>query len=88
VGDSHAGVTALRAAHENIGKHLRLHPRRSWFGVFDEELKPWEGVMQALYRISSATWTTLRLKFETAAQHPPSVCSRSPRGAARASTSS
>ena len=34
---------------ENIGKHLKLHPAAAVFGVFDEELKPWEGVMQALY---------------------------------------
>jgi long-chain-alcohol oxidase len=34
---------------ENIGKHLKLHPAGVVFGVFDEELKPWEGVMQALY---------------------------------------
>ena len=33
----------------NIGTHLRLHPATAVFGVFDEELKPWEGVMQALY---------------------------------------
>lgn len=34
---------------ENIGKHLRLHPATAVWGVFDEELKTWEGVMQALY---------------------------------------
>jgi choline dehydrogenase-like flavoprotein len=58
-------------ANENIGKHLRLHPAGAVFGVFDEELKPWEGVMQALY---SDQYRDLHdgygLKFETAAQHP------------------
>jgi choline dehydrogenase-like flavoprotein len=55
----------------NIGKHLRLHPATAVFGVFDEELKPWEGVMQALY---SDQYRDLDagygLKFETAANHP------------------
>jgi long-chain-alcohol oxidase len=56
---------------DNIGKHLRLHPAGAVFGVFDEELKPWEGVMQALY---SDQYRDLDdgygLKYETAAQHP------------------
>ena len=55
----------------NIGKHLKLHPATVVFGVFDEELKPWEGVMQALY---SDQFRDLHdgygLKYETAAQHP------------------
>ncbi len=56
---------------ENIGKHLKLHPAAVVFGVFDEELKPWEGVMQALY---SDQYRDLHdgygLKYETAAEHP------------------
>jgi choline dehydrogenase-like flavoprotein len=55
----------------NVGKHLKLHPATAVFGVFDEELKPWEGVMQALY---SDQFRDLHngygLKFETAANHP------------------
>ncbi len=55
----------------NIGKHLRLHPATAVFGVFDEQLKSWEGVMQALY---SDQMRNLHdgygLKFETAANHP------------------
>lgn len=55
----------------NIGKYLRLHPAGVVFGVFDEELKPWEGVMQALY---SDQFRDLDegygLKYETAAEHP------------------
>jgi long-chain-alcohol oxidase len=58
-------------SNENIGRHLRLHPAGVVFGVFDEELKPWEGVMQALY---SDQFRDLHdgygLKFETAALHP------------------
>ncbi len=55
----------------NIGKNLYLHPATAVFGVFDEELKPWEGVMQALY---SDQYRDLHdgygLKYETAANHP------------------
>jgi long-chain-alcohol oxidase len=58
-------------ANANIGKHLRLHPATAVMGVFDEELKPWEGVMQALY---SDQYRNLHdgygLKYETAAGHP------------------
>ena len=55
----------------NIGKHLKLHPASVVFGVFDEELRPWEGTMQALY---SDQFRHLDdgygLKLETAAMHP------------------
>ena len=81
-------LQALRAENANIGKHLQLHPATAVFGVFDEELKPWEGVMQALY---SDQYRDLDdgygLKYETAAEHPAPVHRRSRRGAARASTS-
>jgi len=56
---------------ENIGRHLALHPAAAVFGVYDEELKPWEGVMQALY---SDQFRDLDdgygFKIETAAMHP------------------
>jgi long-chain-alcohol oxidase len=63
----------------NIGKHLKLHPATAVFGVFDEELKPWEGVMQALY---SDQFRDLHdgygLKYETAALHPHLLISFAP----------
>ncbi|KIA66008.1 GMC family oxidoreductase N-terminal domain-containing protein [Nocardia vulneris] len=31
---------------ENIGRHLRLHPAAAVFGVFEEELRGWEGALQ------------------------------------------
>src|SRR6185437_6414225 len=34
---------------QNIGRHLKLHPVTVVWGVFDQELRPWEGAMQALY---------------------------------------
>lgn len=55
----------------NIGKHLKLHPATAVFGVFDEELKPWEGVMQALYSDQHRfLHDGYGLKYETAANHP------------------
>jgi choline dehydrogenase-like flavoprotein len=33
----------------NIGRHLKLHPVAVVFGVYDEDIRPWEGTMQALY---------------------------------------
>ncbi len=58
-------------ANESIGKHLRLHPASAVFGVFDEELKPWEGVMQALYSDQHRDLHDgYGLKYETAANHP------------------
>ena len=55
----------------NIGKHLRLHPATAVFGIFDEELKPWEGVMQALYSDQHRDLHEgYGLKYETAANHP------------------
>jgi long-chain-alcohol oxidase len=55
----------------NIGKHLRLHPATAVWGVFDEELKTWEGVMQALYSDQHRNLHDgYGLKYETAANHP------------------
>jgi long-chain-alcohol oxidase len=55
----------------NIGKHLRLHPATAVFGVFDDDLKPWEGVMQALYSDQHRDLDHgYGLKYETAANHP------------------
>jgi choline dehydrogenase-like flavoprotein len=55
----------------NIGRHLHLHPATAVFGVFDEELRPWEGVMQALYSDQHRDLDEgYGLKYETAANHP------------------
>ena len=56
---------------DNIGKHLKLHPATAVWGVFDEELKTWEGVMQALYSDQHRDLHDgYGLKYETAASHP------------------
>ncbi|WP_369637596.1 GMC family oxidoreductase N-terminal domain-containing protein [Nocardia sp. JMUB6875] len=36
-------------ANRNIGDYLRLHPATAVFGVFDEEIRPWEGGLQTRY---------------------------------------
>ena len=55
----------------NIGRHLKLHPAHVVWGVFDEELKTWEGTMQALYSDQHRDLHDgYGLKYETAANHP------------------
>ncbi|MGI9112202.1 MAG: GMC family oxidoreductase N-terminal domain-containing protein, partial [Gaiellaceae bacterium] len=34
---------------ENVGRWLRLHPGTPVLGVFDEDVRPWEGSLQTLY---------------------------------------
>jgi long-chain-alcohol oxidase len=67
----------------NIGKHLKLHPATAVWGVYDEELKPWEGVMQALYSDQHRDLHDGHgVKYETAASHPHLFIAFSPwRGA-------
>lgn len=33
----------------NIGRGLRLHPGTAIVGIFEEELRPWQGTMQAIF---------------------------------------
>lgn len=58
-------------ANPNIGKHLRLHPATAVWGLYDEELRPWEGTMQALYSDEHRNLDDgYGVKYETAAGHP------------------
>jgi len=55
----------------NVGRHLRLHPATAVWGVYDEEVRPWEGTMQALYSDEHRNLDGgYGLKYETAAGHP------------------
>jgi choline dehydrogenase-like flavoprotein len=55
----------------NIGRHLKLHPVTVVFGVFDDELRPWEGTMQALYSDEHRHLDNgYGVKYETAPLHP------------------
>lgn len=56
----------------NIGSHLRLHPVSAVWGIFDEELKPWEGTMQARYSDQHADLDGdgYGVKYETGPMNP------------------
>ena len=55
----------------NIGRWLRLHPGTAVFGVFDDEVRPWEGTLQARYsdqfRFLDGGYG---VKYETVPVHP------------------
>jgi choline dehydrogenase-like flavoprotein len=70
-------------SNSNIGKHLRLHPATVTWGVFEEEVRPWEGTMQALYSDQHRYLDGgYGVKYETAAIHPSLLVTFSPwRGA-------
>ena len=56
---------------ENIGRHLHLHPVSNICGIFDEEIRPWEGTMQAIYSDQFRFMTgNYGVKFETTALQP------------------
>jgi choline dehydrogenase-like flavoprotein len=50
-GSIHTPALLLRSGLRNphIGQHLHLHPVSNVCGVFDEDIRPWEGTMQAIY---------------------------------------
>ncbi len=55
----------------NIGRHLHLHPVTAVWGEFDEEIRPWEGTLQAFYSDQFRHLTgAYGLKIETTAEHP------------------
>ena len=55
----------------NVGRGLRLHPATAVFGIFDEEIRPWEGTMQALYSDEHRRLDGVYgVKYETVPGHP------------------
>jgi choline dehydrogenase-like flavoprotein len=55
----------------NVGRNLRLHPVTAVWGIYDEEVRPWEGTMQALYSDHHRNLDDgYGVKYETAAGHP------------------
>jgi long-chain-alcohol oxidase len=57
---------------EHVGRHLHLHPATAVTGLFANEVRPWEGTMQALYsdEHSDLDGAGYGLKYETAPVHP------------------
>jgi len=54
-----------------VGRNLFLHPVGGALGFFDEEIRPWEGTMQALYSNELADLEAgYGLRYETTATHP------------------
>ncbi|MBW3575334.1 MAG: GMC family oxidoreductase N-terminal domain-containing protein [Actinobacteria bacterium] len=69
---------------QNIGRHLRLHPVTGVAGVFEEEIRPWEGVMQAVYSDELADLHDgYGMKLESAPFHPSVLAMYSPWRSAR-----
>jgi choline dehydrogenase-like flavoprotein len=78
-------LRASGLSNENIGRHLHLHPTMGVSGVFEEEIRPWEGTMQALYsdQHRDLDGRGYGLKYETAAVHPGVLVAFSPWESAR-----
>ncbi|MGA2812778.1 MAG: GMC family oxidoreductase N-terminal domain-containing protein [Candidatus Acidiferrum sp.] len=72
-GAIHTAALLLRSGLSNahIGRHLYLHPVSNMCGVFDEEIRPWEGTMQAIYSDEQRRLTgNFGVKYETTALQP------------------
>jgi choline dehydrogenase-like flavoprotein len=72
-GAIHTPALLLRSGlrNENIGRHLHLHPVSNVCGVFEEEIRPWEGTMQAIYSDEHRFLTgNYGVKYETTALQP------------------
>jgi long-chain-alcohol oxidase len=72
-GSIHTPGLLLRSGlrNENIGRHLHLHPVSNVCGVFDEEIRPWEGTMQAIYSDEHRYLTgNYGVKYETTSLQP------------------
>ncbi len=72
-GAIHTAALLLRSELENehLGRHLHLHPVSNVCGVFDEEIRPWEGTMQAIYSDEHRHLTgNYGVKYETTSLQP------------------
>ena len=62
-----------------LGRNLHLHPVGGAFGLFDDEIRPWEGTLQAIHSDQVRD-----VKLETTAIHPALLAGAAPwRGAAQ-----
>lgn len=73
-GSLHTPALLRRSGLQNqhVGRHLALHPATAVWGVYDEELRPWEGTMQALYsdQHRDLDGAGYGVKYETASALP------------------
>ncbi len=72
-GAIHTPALLLRSGLRNphIGKNLHLHPVSNVCGVFPEDIRPWEGTMQAIYSDQHRSITgNYGVKYETTALQP------------------
>jgi len=72
-GAIHTAALLLRSGlgNEHIGRHLHLHPVSNVCGIFDEEIRPWEGTIQAIYSDEHRRLTgNYGVKYETTALQP------------------
>ena len=70
----------------NIGRHLKLHPVTVVWGVFEDDLEPWQGTLQALYSDQFRDIDSgYGAKFETAPVHPHLLLAFAPWRSARQS---
>jgi long-chain-alcohol oxidase len=64
---------------EEVGKNLRLHPATAVLGLFDEEVRPWEGTLQALYSDQHRDLEDgYGVRYETGPGHPTLVAAFAP----------
>jgi long-chain-alcohol oxidase len=59
--------------HPGVGRNLHLHPVGGAFGAFAEEVRPWEGTLQAIYSNH-----VQGVKLETTAIHPALLTGAAP----------
>lgn len=66
-------------ANPTVGRQLRLHPVAAVAGVFEHEIRPWTGTLQAIYSDELADLEAgYGLKYETAPIHPTTLASFAP----------
>jgi long-chain-alcohol oxidase len=80
-GAIHTPALLLRSGLKNkhIGTNLHLHPVSNVCGVFEEEIRPWEGTLQAIYSDQHRSMTgNFGVKYETTALQPVIACAALP----------